>query len=112
MAGSGQKILVNQLRHKITIEENQGTINDGGGNKIPVWVPIASDVWANVRPIDGSEITTAERLEQQLTHMVTIRYRKDIEKKHRIVYRGRILKIENIINKDELNVQLILQCKE
>lgn len=104
---------INKLRHKITIEENKGTVNDGGGNKTPLWEPIASDIWANVRAVSGNEINIASKNIQELTHVVTIRYKTGIKKdKHRVNFRGRILKIEYVINKDELNIELILQCKE
>lgn len=104
---------INKLRHQITIEENKGTINDGGGNKIPNWEAIATNVWANVRPVNGSEATIGEKRGQQLTHSVTIRYRAGIKKdKHRIIYKGRIFKIEYITNKDEANIELNIQCIE
>lgn len=104
---------INKLRHKVTIEENKGNVSDGGGNKVPNWVAIASGVWAEVKPINGNEATIAERRGQQITHTVTMRHRSGIKKdKHRINFNGRILKIEYIINKDERNIELNLQCRE
>jgi SPP1 family predicted phage head-tail adaptor len=104
---------INKLRHKITIEENQGTVKDGGGNRLPNWVAVASNIFAEVRPVNGNEATIAERKGQQISHVVTIRYRAGIKKdKHRIVYKGRILAIEYIINKDERNIELNIQCRE
>lgn len=103
---------INKLRHKVTIEENQGTVNDGGGNKLTNWVPIAT-VWAEVRPLSGSEVTIAEKRGQKTTHNVKIRYRAGIKKdKQRINFNGRILAIEYIINKDERNIELNLLCRE
>lgn len=103
---------INRLRHRVTIEENQGTTNDGGGNRLPNWVPIAT-VWAEVRPANGSEVTIAEKRGQELTHIVTIRYRPGIDKtKHRINFKGRIFHIEYIINKEERNVELEIHCRE
>jgi SPP1 family predicted phage head-tail adaptor len=103
---------VNKLRHRVTIEENRGTVNDGGGNKTPVWEPVAT-TWANVKPINGNEKTIAEKNAQEISHIVTMRYRSDIKKpKHRINFNERILAIEYIINVDERNIELTLQCRE
>jgi SPP1 family predicted phage head-tail adaptor len=105
-------MMINQLRHKVTIERNTGSTNDGGGNKIKVWEPLAV-VWANVRPLNGNETVIAERKSQEITHNITVRYRKDFKKdNHRINYNGRIMQIEYIINKDERNIELNLHCKE
>lgn len=106
------KLRVNKLRHQITIEKNAGTQSDGAGNRIPVWEPLFT-TWAEVRPLRGDEIETAALLRQEITHMVTIRYRNDFTRdKHRVNFNGRILAIETIINKDELNVELNIQCRE
>jgi SPP1 family predicted phage head-tail adaptor len=103
---------INKLRHRATIEENTGTANDGGGNQVPVWEPIAT-TWANIRPLRGDEVVIANKTGQEVTHMVTMRYRADIDKEiHRINYKGRILAIQHIVNKDELNVELNITCRE
>jgi SPP1 family predicted phage head-tail adaptor len=103
---------ISNLRHRVNIEKNQGTVNDGGGNKTPNWVVIAT-TWAEVRPSNGTEVTIAERKGQEITHNVKMRYRSDIKKdNHRINFNGRILAIEYIINKDERNIELNLQCRE
>jgi SPP1 family predicted phage head-tail adaptor len=103
---------VSALRDKVIIEEDQGTISDGYGNTMTNWVEVAS-VWAEVRPIRGYEVTIAEKRGQETTHNVKMRYRPGIKKEtHRINYKGRIFEIEYIINKDERNIELNLQCKE
>ena len=103
---------VSKLRDKIIIEEDRGTINDGYGNEKTNWVAVAN-VWAEVRPVRGYEVTIAEKKGQELTHNVKMRYRPGMNKEtQRINFRGRILTIEYIINKDERNIELNLQCKE
>lgn len=103
---------ISNLRHRVTIEENTGNVSDGAGNKVPNWQEEAT-VWAEVKPLNGYEKVIAERTGQQLTHNVKMRFRSDIKKdKHRINFKGRILEIEYIINKDERNVELNLQCRE
>ena len=102
---------INKLKHRVTIQEQQGTANDGGGNKIPNWVDLAT-IWANVSPINGTETVIAEKRGQQLTHNVTIRYRADIKAKMRFMFNGRILDIQYIINANEENKELKIQCLE
>ncbi|AKU43349.1 head-tail adaptor protein [Bacillus phage Silence] len=108
-----KKTLGAQMIHRVTIEENAGNVNDGAGNIVPKWVPVASLVPAKVTPTNGAEITTADKKAAQITHIVKMRYRSGLIKdKHRVIFNGRILKIEYIINKEERNIQLDLQCKE
>ena len=103
---------VSKLRDKIIIEEDQGTINDGYGNTKKNWVQVAA-VWAEVRPLRGYEVTIADKKGQEITHNVKIRYRPGLKKEtQRVIFKGRILAIEYIINKDERNIELNLQCKE
>lgn len=104
---------IGKLRHKITIQEQQGTDNDGAGNEVPNWVNVAFP-WASVNPYRGTETTIAEKRTEEVSHIVTIRYRKGMKKdKHRVILKdGRVLKIEYIINKDERNIQLELFCKD
>jgi SPP1 family predicted phage head-tail adaptor len=103
---------INKLDKRVIIEQNMGNVSDGAGNKIPNWQPIA-EVWAGVKPLNGSQTNIAEKKAAQITHNVKMRYRTDIVKdKHRINFKGRILAIEYIINKDERNVELNLQCVE
>jgi SPP1 family predicted phage head-tail adaptor len=103
---------INRLRHQIIIEENTGTINDGAGNKIPAWQTMAT-VWAEVRPTSAYEAVIADRRGEYVTHMIKIRYLANLKKdKHRVNYNGRIFLIQYILNPDEKNIELNLQCKE
>jgi SPP1 family predicted phage head-tail adaptor len=48
----------------------------------------------------------------EITHVITIRYRPGILEEMWIIYKGRILDIETIINPMEKNEELKLHCKE
>jgi SPP1 family predicted phage head-tail adaptor len=102
---------IGKLKHKVTIQEFRALDNDGGGNVISDWVDVAT-VWANVKPITGQESTIAERKAQQLTHTVSMRYRAISKDKNRLLFNGRVLTIEYILNVDELNRELRLNCLE
>jgi SPP1 family predicted phage head-tail adaptor len=108
-----RKTLGAKLIHRITIEENRGLTNDGAGNQVPLWETVASSVPAFVKPISGAELTRYDKKMQNLTHNVKIRYRPNMRKdKHRIIFNGRVLGIQYIINTDEQNIELNMQCSE
>jgi SPP1 family predicted phage head-tail adaptor len=101
---------ISKLRQRVIIQEQQG-VSDGGGNLTENWVDIAI-VWANVKPLMGQETTIAEKLTQQLTHTVTMRYRAIAKAKNRLLFNGRVFYIEYIMNVDEKNRELRLNCRE
>lgn len=104
---------IGRMRQKISIQEQQGTTNDGAGNQIPNWVTVAFP-WADVKPFRGTERVIGEKKLAEVSHIIKIRYKSGIKKdKHRVVLKdGRDLVIEYIINTDERNIQLELFCKE
>jgi SPP1 family predicted phage head-tail adaptor len=103
-------MIIGDLHHKITIQEQRGSVNDGGGNKIPNWVEVAT-VWANVTPTNGQTSVLVGKDTQQITHTVKMRYRA-ISKANRLLFNGRVLKIQYIINVNERNRELRLNCLE
>jgi len=103
---------IGKLRHRLTIEENTGTTNDGAGNKLPRWEPVAT-TWAEVKPLRGQEVDIANQFGQEITHRIKMRYRTDITKeKHRIVFKGRTFHIEYLINVNEMDRELNVYCRE
>lgn len=102
---------INKLRHQVTIEKVTGSTNDGGGNRLPAWGAVAT-TWAEVRPLQGNEVVIAEQAGQTTTHIVTMRYRTDINDDMRLNYNGRILTIQTVINKQEKNEALEIRCQE
>jgi SPP1 family predicted phage head-tail adaptor len=109
-------VKIGQLRHKITIQKQEGGTNDGGGTITPNWVDVAT-VWANVKE-DPFEKTFANQSMQQTTHTVKIRYRSDLaaskqkNELYRLLFNGRALDIKYIKNTDEANQELVIHCLE
>jgi SPP1 family predicted phage head-tail adaptor len=102
---------INKLKHRVTIQQQNGTLNDGGGNIKPNWVDVVT-VWASVSPINAQESIIAERRGQQVTHSISVRYRTDISPKMRLLFNGRVLDIQTIVNINEENKELKIQCLE
>lgn len=102
---------INKMRHRVTIEHKNGSTNDGGGNRLPNWEPLAT-TWAEVKPLQGNEVFIAEQAGQTTTHLVTMRYRNDLKSNMRLSFNNRILVIQTIINKNEKNEALEIRCQE
>lgn len=101
---------IGSLKHKITIQR-PGRIPDNGGG----WTEGYTDyktIAANVRPMTAKQLIEAEQAQFDVTHRVTIRFRTDITRVDRIVYKGREFDIKTLINEDEANRALILLCVE
>lgn len=106
------------FRDKVDIQvPNLVPDNRGGG--VYNWSTIAS-VWARVETVDRSSYigyVNKERFEEgQLLgrrhFMITIRYGPPVTTVMRVLYRGKDLEIESVINRDELNVEVMLFCRE
>lgn len=67
------------------------------------------EVWAYIEPLKDSERYIHSQLKSEATHRIVIRYRNEIDKTMRIVFRGRIFEIESIIEENFEKRFLILE---
>jgi len=98
------------LRHRITLQELV-SIPDGMGGFSEGWQDVAT-VWASVEPLRGQERYLAQQAVQEITHKVTIRYRKSVSPKMRILFGNRVLSIVAVIDPGERRKWLELLCLE
>ena len=103
-------IEIGKLRHRALIEQPNPT-PDGGGGGDQAWAMVAT-VWAAVEPVSGREVRVAEKLNAEITHKVTIRYRDDVDASMRFDFGGRKLRIRAVINPLERNIWLECLCEE
>jgi len=109
---------IGAMRHKITLQR-QTRVADGGGGFGVTWTDV-DDVFADIKAPNGSERFFGDKIEQNISHVVTIRFRNDISQKYRIKYaRTReakttttYLAINAILNKDYRERYLELLCTE
>ena len=100
-----------KLKHRITIYE-EVEIEDEDGFKITNPVDVCK-VWAMFKTLRGSEYYTADAPQHELVSRIVIRYRKGIDARMKINYKGRIFDIiEPPINDDEQNKTLTILVKE
>lgn len=84
---------------------------DEAGQPTETWSTFAT-VYANIKPMVGRDYLTAKQLVDELSHDVTIRYRRGIKPKMRISYLDRQFEIISVIDSEERREWLYLKCKE
>jgi len=87
------------LNSRITFE-NEVKVSDGIGGSTTSWALYANR-WAKVVAVSGSQKWRADRLETNVSHLITIRYDAAVHDEMRIVFDSREFSIIYIINKDE-----------
>lgn len=102
------------MRHRVTIQR-QSTSVDSVGQPLDSWTAVRT-VWAEVRPL-GTRNRIRERFLEsgevsELTHEVYMRHLTDITSKDRLLYDGRVMDIEAIVDPDERHHLLTLVVKE
>ena len=100
-----------KLRDQVEIQEPRETRDSHGGTAL-VWDQI--DIrWASVVPLSGRERMDSDHVQGQVTHRVWMR---PIEPKPspraRLIYEGRTLQVEAIIDKQERGILLEILCRE
>lgn len=103
--------LASRLTHRITIQEPVYTSDGEGGNTVS-WSD-AMSVWAEIRSRNsGDERVFSGKIESTITHMITMRYKADIDAKMRISYNGRLFNIRRVIDVDAKGILLSIMAEE
>lgn len=83
------------LDRRITIERNTPTHDADSNEEVASWGTLAT-VWAQAKPLRGSERFEADRENAERTVTFRIRHRTDIDEEMRIVFDGDNYDIESI----------------
>jgi len=100
-----------KMRNRITFQKPvQKSVNSMSENIVEYedW----KTVWAYVAPKTGREYDEAQKLRAETTYNVITRYFDGITADMRIMFNGRILKIESVLNIDERKEQLQIVASE
>ena len=106
----GERARAGDFRHKITIQL-QNTTRDTSGHPVPSPITFAT-VWAQITPLMGRELFSAQQVHAETTHKIKIWHLAGVTATMQIAYGSRTFAIESIINPEEVNEILILNCKE
>lgn len=110
--------MIGRMGHRITIQ-SQTKAADGGGSSAVTWSDVAT-IYANIKPLSGGDTLFGLQIEERISHMITVRFRRDITYKNRIKYDytfdgtsySRIFNIRRVINRDTMNRYLDILCEE
>ena len=102
---------IGKLNKRITFQK-QNASEDKIGQDRHVWIDLKT-VWADFYPIRGGEYQEAEKKKrEEVTYKAKLRYISGIDASLRILFRGRIFLIDKVINVDEANYKLEIECTE
>lgn len=102
------------LRHRITFERFDGTIDQFGDPKVrddTNWDAVCA-VWAAIDPVSGKEFYAAQQSQSQVTHKITIRYRSGLNTAMRIKFGTRKFHIVSIIDWEERHERMLIMATE
>lgn len=84
---------------------------EAGFGQAATWNTYAT-VWAKIAPLSGRQAWAAQQFVSEVSHTITIRYRQDVQARHRIQFGGRNFEIKAVLNPEERNIRLDLLCEE
>lgn len=99
-----------RLNKKVTIYGYTEIDSPLGGKKVAL--AKKAKVWAELKPVRGTEFLEYYRDTNELQYKITIRYRPDVTEKDVILYKKRQFEINSIININEDDVALEIYCTE
>lgn len=101
-----------KLRHRVQLQMKEKVQDPVTGAIESVWQDV-STLWAQVAPLSVREFIAAQAEQGEVTTRITIRYRADITRQHRLVYRGKIYNIEGVLPDQKSGREyLTLPCSE
>jgi SPP1 family predicted phage head-tail adaptor len=99
-----------ELDKKVAVQQLTETA-DGQGGFTESWATVI-EPWAKIRPFSSKEKFFAGQVRAGVTHEVTLRYSSSVTTKGRILWGSRVFDIKGMLNIDERNEKLVLECAE
>lgn len=69
-------------------------------------------IWARVVPTSGREYEEAQKIRAELTYKIKIRYSDTVVSDFKVLYRGKVLSVESVIDLGGMARELELVCSE
>jgi SPP1 family predicted phage head-tail adaptor len=104
------KIDIGSLRHQIELQSETETKQ--GNGEVTLAYSTYDTVWASVRPMQGSELESAQQISAIVTHKIRIRYNSTIAPRNRIIFETRTFEIKAILDYQELHEYQDVLCEE
>jgi SPP1 family predicted phage head-tail adaptor len=84
---------------------------DEAGQPLDFW-PEVTKTWADIYPLRGRELFSAQQEHAEVTTRITIRYQEGVDRSMKVDYEKTEFEILYIIHKDFRGRELQLLCKE
>jgi len=91
--------MASRLKKRLIIEQRT-EVSDGAGGFTLTWSTFAR-VWGEIKPFSAKERFFAGKIDNPITHKITIRKLENMDDDMRIKFESRIFKILGFINVDE-----------
>lgn len=91
--------------------------SDAEGVSLEAWSDL-DVIWAHISPSSAREQFQAGQPEERITHLITIRWRRDVTTQMRFLYRetpndtDRIFLIHTMLDQEEAHRQIDCYCEE
>lgn len=105
------RVSAGDLPHRIQIVDLAGRQDTAGGTTSSP-TPFGPPVWAKVTALAGRELYSAQQVNAQITHRITIRWMKGVKSNQNVIFNDRTFQIVAVLNPDERTVVLSLLCLE
>lgn len=103
---------IGDLRHRVIIESLDLVAQNARGEPTQS-VTVVATVWAEIKPLTGRELFTAQQRAAQVTHGVRMRYPGTaVTPEMRLNFNSRYFDILSVLNIDEQNRELQILAKE
>jgi SPP1 family predicted phage head-tail adaptor len=99
-----------KLRYRITLQQQSNT-QDAYGEPSHKWNDVAT-VWAEIQPLNGKEIFSAQANQHQVSSKIIIRYRNDITPAMRIKQGHTEYNIEAVLPQGRRELHLLCSTGE
>lgn len=93
-------LTLSDLRHRISICREIETSDDCGGYLI-TFEPFL-EVWAEIKPIDSSEMLFYMKKSIETTHKILLRYNDAIKKGQKILFKNRSFTVKSVTTPNEI----------
>lgn len=100
--------MLGKMRHRIRIEKRTRT-GDGYGGAGSTW-ELVSNGWAYIRPKSATETFSRDRIEEQQTYLITMRYRSTFNASYRIVHDSNAYNIVSVTNLEERDEMIEIEA--
>lgn len=104
-----RKADIGRFKQRVELQ-SYTTTSDGMGGTSAEW-STNNTIWADVKPVNGSDRFEIESLKGNITHTVRVRY-TEANNEQRFLYNGRKLYIKYAINEGEEGAFTTLACTE